>query len=228
MDFMSEKSSDSQNKKQQILIVSHCFFNDAVKLKNQNADDMKKERRLKRAFITQMLSQDIEFIQLPCPEFILYGSRRWGHAASQFNTPHFRREARLMLEPIVMQLEEYNQFPKQYEILGILGIDGSPSCGVNYTYDGDWGGELGDGEHLPQVLQTLEKISGPGVLMEVLKEMLDEKHLPVRLYSLDTFATITAPSGRKDVSDLDLPLSSGKKDKKSLASPDDSNGIKLL
>lgn len=48
-----------------------------------------------------------------------------------------------MLLPIVMQLEEYAAYPDRYDILGVYGINGSPSCGVDYTYDGDWGGELG-------------------------------------------------------------------------------------
>ncbi len=218
------------NKKHQIIVVSHCFFNDAAKLRNQNPVEMEKERSLKRAFLTQMLSQGIEFIQLPCPEFILYGSNRWGHAASQFNTPHFRKEARKMLEPVVMQLEEYSMYPERYEILGILGIDGSPSCGVNFTWDGDWGGELGDGTNLSATLKTLQKISGPGVFMEVLKEMLREKQLPVRLYSLDSFTTVTTPKHKTDDS-LDLTLTGHKEKpptKPDAKIGDGSSGIHLL
>ena len=83
--------------KQKIVIVSHCFLNDAAKLRNQDAADMEQERTKKRSFLRQLLERGIEVIQLPCPEFILYGCNRWGHAASQFDTPHFRQEARNML-----------------------------------------------------------------------------------------------------------------------------------
>lgn len=192
--------------KQQIIVVSHCFFNDAAKLKNQNPSELSEERRLKRTFLKQMLSQGIEMIQLPCPEFLLYGSNRWGHACSQFDTPHFRKECRRMLEPVVMQLEEYAACPDRYEILGIIGFDGSPSCGVNFTYDGEWGGELGDGSSLSPVLHTLKKINAPGIFMRVLKEMLHEKHLQIKIYSMDTFAAITKGSSHQDSAKVDLSL----------------------
>ena len=106
--------------KQKIVIVSHCFLNDAAKLRNQDAADMEQERTKKRSFLRELLERGIEVIQLPCPEFILYGCNRWGHAASQFDTPHFRQEARNMLLPIVMQLEEYAAYPDRYDILGVL------------------------------------------------------------------------------------------------------------
>lgn len=173
--------------KQKIIIVSHCFFNDAAKLRNQNIEEMTAERRGKREFLTYLLSEGYEIIQLPCPEFLLYGSRRWGHAASQFDTPHFRAEARRMLEPVVMQLEEYNAFPDRYELTGIIGIDGSPSCGIDFTYDGDWGGEFGSKEAVSPVPGTLNKVNSPGIFMRILKEMLREKHLFVEFYSIDTF-----------------------------------------
>lgn len=173
--------------KQRILVVSHCFLNDAAKLKHQNDVDFTEERELKRAFLKQILSQDVELIQLPCPEFLLYGCNRWGHAASQFDTPHFRREARRMLEPVMMQLEEYNSYPERYEILGILGINGSPSCGVDFTYDADWGGELSENPKLETMLEALNKMPASGIFMRIIKEMLHERHLPVKLYSLETF-----------------------------------------
>lgn len=172
---------------QKIIVVSHCFLNDAAKLRNQDKEELAAERAAKRNFLLHALTEEYEMIQLPCPELLLYGSRRWGHAASQFDTPHFRKEARRMLEPIVMQLEEYAAYPDRYEILGIIGIDGSPSCGVDYTYDGEWGGEFGSGAAIPAILDSLRKVNKPGIFMRILKEMLHEKHLCVRFYSIDTF-----------------------------------------
>ena len=92
--------------RQKILFVSHCFLNDAAKLKHQNLEAQQSERISKRAFLKQILDSDIELIQLPCPEFLLHGSNRWGHAVSQFDTPFFRKETERMLEPVLMQIEE--------------------------------------------------------------------------------------------------------------------------
>ena len=65
----------------------------------------------------------------------------------------------------------------------ILGIDGSPSCGVRYTCRGQWGGEFG-GRDLEPVLKDVRLEKGQGVLMEVLGEMLSENGLELPMEGL--------------------------------------------
>lgn len=176
--------------KQKILIVSHCYLNEAVKLKNRSDAERIEERLVKRSFIREMITNDIEFIQLPCPEFIIYGSRRWGHAASQFDTPFFRCEARNMLKPVLMQIQEYYINPERFELMGILGINGSPSCGIDYTYDGDWGGEFTDRDCLNNILGTIHCAYKPGIFVQVLKEMLAEYQISLPFYSLENLTAV--------------------------------------
>lgn len=180
--------------KQQILLVSHCFLNDAAKLKHQNTNEQALEHAQKRAFLNQMLEQNVELIQLPCPEFILYGANRWGHAVSQFNTPFFKNESRKMLEPVLLQLQEYAVHPERYEILGIVGIDGSPSCGIHVTYDGNWGGELSSHPDLEHTIQKIHQVNKPGVFMSVFQKMLIEYQLEIPFYSLESFLAGTTSS----------------------------------
>lgn len=197
-----------QKNKQKIVIVSHCFLNDAAKLRNQDERLQSGERISKRAFLKKMLTDDVEIIQLPCPEVILYGTNRWGHAASQFDTPFFRQECRKMLTPIILQLQEYAKYPNRFEFLGILGIDGSPSCGVNFTFDGDWGGELGNMANLVPTIDALKKVQKPGIMMSVLKEMLLEYHLPMNLYSLESYPDKVSNS---TYDFLDIPIKGNSK-----------------
>lgn len=173
--------------KQKILFISHCFLNDGAKLKHQDMQSRTDERNMKRHFLKQMLDHDIELIQLACPEFILYGTNRWGHASSQFDTPFFRKEAAKLLEPFLLQLEEYAAYPDRFEILGVIGIDGSPSCGVNFTYDGDWGGEFSGNPNLNATLATLKQEAKPGIFMEVFQQLLKEKGLSIPFYSMENF-----------------------------------------
>lgn len=63
--------------KQKILFVSHCLLNDGTKLKNQDPTEMESERREKRKLLHTLLDAGVELVQLPCPEFILYGAKRW-------------------------------------------------------------------------------------------------------------------------------------------------------
>lgn len=89
-----------------------------------------------------------------------------------------------MLEPILLQIEEYSFYPERFEIIGIVGIDGSPSCGVTFTYDGEWGGEFSGNENLSDTLDSLKREEKPGIFMKVLKDMLAEKGYEISFYSL--------------------------------------------
>lgn len=184
--------------KQKILFVSHCFLNDGAKLKNQNREEMKRERTEKREILKSVLDAGIEIIQLPCPEFLLYGANRWGHTASQFDTPFFRRESKKMLEPFLLQIEEYKANPERFELIGVVGINGSPSCAVTFTYDGEWGGELSGNTDLPQILTALKREEKPGIFMKVFKEMLAEKGIELPFYTWEDFRKKILPENISD------------------------------
>ena len=60
-----------------------------------------------------------------------------------------------------MQLEEYLRYPDEYQVLGIVSVDGSPSCGYGLTCRGNWGGELsGNMDEVSKLLGTDYQISG--------------------------------------------------------------------
>ena len=73
-------------------------------------------------------------------------------------------------------------------MLGILGIDGSPSCGVHFTYDGNWGGELSTNPNLNKDLHSLCKKDYPGIFMKVFQQILKEENLDIPFYSIETFS----------------------------------------
>ena len=92
-----------------------------------------------------------------------------------------------MLKPFLLQIEEYSSHPERFEILGIVGINGSPSCSVRFTYDGEWGGEFSGNPHLQETLSSLKKEEKPGVFMKVFMEMLEERGYKIPFYSFEDF-----------------------------------------
>ncbi|GBF35608.1 hypothetical protein DCCM_4737 [Desulfocucumis palustris] len=99
-----------------------------------------------------LMEKQIGIIQLPCPEMVVYGIKRWGHVREQFDTLFFREKCQDIIKPITYQLLDYVK--NGYKVIGIIGVDGSPSCGVNLTCSGDWGGEfLGNIDVLNKVTQ---------------------------------------------------------------------------
>lgn len=167
---------------QKILFVSHCILNVASKVVLFNNNEIAAEEALRQRFLLSAIDKGVQFVQLPCPEFTLYGSKRWGHVSNQFNNPFFRKHCRNILEPFITQLEEYLSHPDSFEVLGIVGIDGSPSCGVDYTCSSDlWFGSFECRINTQEVLESAALESKNGIFMEELSHMLSENgiHLPI-------------------------------------------------
>lgn len=170
--------------KQKILFVSHCVLNTAAKVEMFDQDEMQAEENLRRRFVHRAVDMGIQLIQLPCPEFSLYGCLRWGHVSDQFDNPFFRKHCKQILEPVFLELEEYLLHPERFEVLGFVGIDGSPSCGVDYTCRGPWGGNLGGRNDLAQVVGDVRLVSGRGILFQQIAAALDKRQLDVKLVGL--------------------------------------------
>lgn len=169
----------------EILVVSHCILNIASKVDSDI--ELVEENRDREALMTYIIKNKIQLLQLPCPEFIMYGTKRWGHVKDQFAHPFFRKQCEIMLEPFLLQLKEYAAYPEQYCLSGIIAIGGSPSCGSGLTCKGDWGGELGEQSQLQNKLHTLQMVEEPGVFMEEFDRMLKEANLDIRIIDLGKF-----------------------------------------
>ncbi len=160
-----------------IVFVAHCILNTASKVDMYTQNEIDREEALRKQFVRKSLENSIQLIQLPCPEFTLYGCRRWGHVSNQFDNVFFRNHCKVILAPLIDQLKEYLSDPERFQVLGFVGIDGSPSCGVDYTCYGEWFGSFEGRENLDQTLKTASLGKGSGVMMSVLKQMLNDAGL---------------------------------------------------
>ena len=158
-----------------ILIVSHCILNNASKVV-QDETLLEKEYSERNELISSVMSKGVQMIQLPCPEFMMYGAKRWGHVKDQFDNPFFRQECRRMLEPVLLQIEEYANDPDRFSLLGVVTVEGSPSCGGTLTCRADWGGEL-DPDTVRDLIGAVRMEEAPGVFMEELRSMIEAKGL---------------------------------------------------
>ncbi len=167
-----------------ILVVSHCILNTASKVVSYNKEEIREETLNRKKLMNYVLDNNIQLLQLPCPEFVMYGASRWGHVKDQFNHPFFRKQCRDMLEPIIMQLREYASFPERFQVLAILAIDGSPSCGNNLTCKGEWGGEFSGCPDFESKVKGLYMAKESGVFMEELKLLLEAEQMDIPIKDL--------------------------------------------
>ncbi len=162
-----------------IAFISHCLLNNLSKVEafeNKN-----------KVLIKYLLDHDVELIQMPCPEFTLYGGRRFGQVKEQYDTPFFRKHCSMLIEPLIQQMEEYKR--NGHHILGVFGIKGSPSCGYIHTVSGPkWSGEIKD--NTTELLKDVKLIEGSGVFMEELLKKLPDDILIIEVDEGNIEATI--------------------------------------
>ncbi len=123
---------ETDGRSKQLVFVAHCVL-------NQNARDAgtAESPAMMRTILDALATKNISVIQLPCPELMVLGLGR-ARDASPLPTIRERLESaeshvRLgyLIDQVVYQIKEYQA--QGFRIIGILGKNGSPTCGVRMT-----------------------------------------------------------------------------------------------
>lgn len=171
------------NRGKKIVIISHCILNQnsVVELYGKNSLDF-------FPFVKSCFEKNIGIIQLPCPEFQIYGAKRWGHVKDQFEHGFFKERCKELLAPIVLQIEDY--ILNNYKIEGVYGIKCSPSCGVSKTCRGDWSGEASSYKDLEGIKNRVKIVDESGVFMDIFKSLLKEKKINLKFLDIDDWSEL--------------------------------------
>lgn len=108
-------------RKKKIIYTAHCIL-------NQNAviRDWERAQGAFNSIVKVLLEKNISIVQLPCPEFTFLGESRPPMTKEEYDTSEYRSVCSQLAKGIVSQMKEY--LNNNYEIIGLLGIGGSPSC----------------------------------------------------------------------------------------------------
>jgi len=155
-----------------IILLSHCLLNPNSKTRG-SARPWSEGLPL----LQYLLSRDVGLYQLPCPEQTFSGSKRWGQSKQQYSNPYFRKHCRSIADSLTLELNDYKD--SGYKLLGLLGIKGSPSCGVRHTFIADWCGE-GTGPVTGGAVAA-----GTGVFIEEFSSAFTESGLTIPLIEID-------------------------------------------
>lgn len=151
-----------------LLMVSHCLLNPYSQVKGRRTP-----KEAARFAISAAVQAGVGVVQMPCPEFTYEGPNRWAKSYAQYDTTYFRNHCAALVEPVVEQLREYVADGTQ--VLGVIGVMGSPSCGAYMvgTADG-WGGCFDDGpEGQPWRPPPGGKVTGRGVYLQAVSDALE-------------------------------------------------------
>jgi len=163
---------DHRSKK--VIIVAHCLLNQNA-ISDGTADYPGQFTEL----IDLILANQIGLIQLPCPELICLGLER--NDPQGVKRPILQENTRIRgllcqvnnlerlqdkAQELVTQIEEYRGHA--FQVLGLIGVNRSPSCGVETTTKGN------------------KEVNGPGVFIELISEACRKKGQALKMIGVKT------------------------------------------
>jgi len=135
-----------------IIVVHHCLLNQNTRAKGL----------AKREWVVEEIMENYKgrgIYQIPCPELRFLGAEREPLTKTDYDVPAFREICRRIAKEVAEDLKRFVE--AGYEIEAILGVEGSPSCGVTLT-------------HITQNGEDKE-VEGEGILVEEIKKALKER-----------------------------------------------------
>ena len=139
-----------------IIAVHHCLLN-----QNARAKGLAKREGIVEEIMEKYKGRGI--YQIPCPELRFLGAEREPLTKTDYDMPTFREICEEIAKEVAEDLRRFIE--AGYEIIAILGVEGSPSCGVTSTHITQ------DGE--------VREVEGEGILVEEIKRALKKRGMKV-------------------------------------------------
>ena len=164
-DGVSELFKDKRSGR--IAVVAHCILN-----QNSRVLGLAERSSIITEIVEMLMRKKIGILQMSCPELTSAGVSRQPQTKDQYDTAIFRSHCRKIAKEIVDQIQDYKKCGISTEI--VIGVDGSPSCGVN---------ETSKGSTCENMLKN-ERVKGSGILIEELRFALEERKISIPFYGI--------------------------------------------
>ncbi|MEL7647530.1 MAG: CD3072 family TudS-related putative desulfidase [Sedimentibacter sp.] len=106
-----------------IVFVSHCVLN-----QNAVVYPLARAKGAYKDIVKELIDSDVGIHQLPCPECSHLGLKRKPMTKDEYDADDYRTLNRNFASDAVKEIKEY--LSNDYEIAGIIGINESPTCGI--------------------------------------------------------------------------------------------------
>lgn len=154
-------------RERRVIFISHCWLNINTRFPQGAAFKGANEPLVKT-----LLDSGLGIIQMPCPEYEVLGLEKYAYGDIVLEP--LREKFREVAQVVVKQIKDY--LALGFEVVGILGMNPSPSCGVNTT--------KGKGTMLGTNRDTGEE-NDSGIFMDELKKLLAENDLSdIRIFAV--------------------------------------------
>ena len=196
----------TDRRSRKVIFLSHCLLNENTRYLGGAG-----YAGSVPAIIQTCLEGGIGIVQMPCPEQHAWGGvlkRRllwffgsqgtWLYQLRNLLLPillwYTRRIYRTLARQVANQIRDY--VSSGFTVVGVVGVDGSPSCGVLQTLDMPCSLELigrlsptAHADDMNAIVQTC-LVDGKGIFIEGLQQELERHRLNVTVFSHDLIAEL--------------------------------------
>lgn len=163
VDFPLDKEMLEDERSKRVIFVCHCLLN-----ANSKVLEGARYKGMYKEVVQTLQKYDLGVVQLSCPEMLHFGCNRYWGGKNVFDSAGYRRFCREQAELTLDYIENYQKIG--YEIVCILGCDGSPTCGVNYT------NHYSNGGGRPKDVQR-SLLKEKGIFMEEIEKEVEKRRL---------------------------------------------------
>ena len=158
-----------------IVFVAHCILN-----QNSISDGTAVYPGAIKEIMNVLSISDVGIVQMPCPELLCLGLDRGNSNGSYSPILEENTRIRMMMsqrsaatrirqlvQDLIFQILEYQNY--DFDIRGIVGINRSPTCGVDTTSKNN------------------QEVEGKGVFIEALRNELKKNKIHVEIIGIKAF-----------------------------------------
>ena len=158
--YYSFSSGFSAMNKRRVVFVSHCLLNQFIRPPEAGRYPL-----VTKELLSLFAENEIGIIQLPCPAMETNGFVKGVLTKESLDTKNYRGYCQRLSENMLNQIEAY--LKRDYNVIGILGVEFSPTCGVH------------------QIENGRKNTPGKGILIEELEKQMQKKNFQVPIIGIN-------------------------------------------
>jgi predicted secreted protein len=155
-----------------VCYLAHCLLNT-----NSKVDEGARSPGMSMPVVSLLRRHGCTLRQMPCPELAFGGTRRFWAVREQYDTPAYREHCSKLAAPVAAQIRA--DLAAGNRVI-VVGIDGSPSMGVELTAaSSEWGGRPDKPRD-----EDYPVTPGPGLFTQTLIGLLGPKMPAMRVVGI--------------------------------------------
>lgn len=148
-----------------VIFAVHCLLN-----QNARAQSVAKCPGAVKEFLSYCVRNNYGIVPIDCPQLKFEPLVREPETKEFYDNKKSRAVSREVVKKLIKQIKLYQK--NKYQICGIFGVEGSPTCGAVKTHIRDKDGKP-------------KSVKAAGIFFEELEKVLKRNRLEVKIYDWD-------------------------------------------